>query len=151
MRSRLRFPTLPSGSEKSASVYKSSAPGRKTAIRKGETELPEKSDYRLVRFSTDVKSKMYSLSDSNRSASPANFLSNDPRTGHRRNTQLSCGSLLALWPKFCFTHLDLIERGEFINLAFPPNQIPGQVRRPSAPCFARRGRRCGILDRCSSE
>ena len=37
--------------------------------------------------------------------------------------------------KICFTHLDLIERGEFINLAFPPNQIPGQFRRPSAPCL----------------
>jgi hypothetical protein len=49
------------------------------------------------------------------------------------------------------SHLDLIERGEFINLAFPPNQILGQFRRPSAPCFARRGRRCGTLGRCSSE
>jgi hypothetical protein len=26
--------------------------------------------------------------------------------------------------KICFTHLDLIERGEFIDMAFPPNQIP---------------------------
>jgi hypothetical protein len=26
--------------------------------------------------------------------------------------------------QICFTHLDLIERGEFINLAFPPNRSP---------------------------
>jgi hypothetical protein len=37
------------GTGKSASVYKSSPPGLKPAIRKGETELPEKSHFRQVR------------------------------------------------------------------------------------------------------
>jgi hypothetical protein len=37
--------------------------------------------------------------------------------------------------KFASHILDLIERGEFINLAFPPNQTPGQFRRPVSAVF----------------